>query len=157
MGSQQRINSCSRLRTPIIFFTVLAAAPWATYRSGPKPLTEEFLEYSIRWPVLDAPEGTDFIYSSPTGMLIFQSLGGQGPLAYVFPHALMITVAIGALAPVPVSVMLLIVANTHEGLCSGRWARVTEGLMWLGLPQPTSNYALNDLHNFILEVRPVGK
>ncbi len=360
IGSQRGINSCLRLRTPILIFTVLAAAAWAVYRSGPKLLAEEFLEYSIRWPVLDAPEGTDFIYSSPTGMLIFQSLGGQGQLAYVILHALMIIVAIGALAlwtlrfvgsnqkirslrfillspifavllqsiggydpftllgiivalfgwslrlpwlfvassvylgfqhfeqavvlsvvwwlayramephlpevlrglqsalwllpgillgkgiltvvltsaggrplgtrgaalldwadigasigvnrlpmtlwggfaglwvvvffvlsgsergnqlrlsaaivlalvfslmtidnlrvfvmlTVPVSALLLVVANTHESLCSGRWARVTEGLMWLGPPQPTSNYALNDLHNFVLEVRSLGK
>jgi len=98
LGNRQQGGFIPSIRPLLPTATICIAAVWAVYRSSPKILAEEFLEYTIRWPLLDAPEGTDFIYSSPTGMLLFHVSGADGRMSYVVLHAVAMVVGVAGLA-----------------------------------------------------------
>ena len=91
-------NAVKVLRQFAVAASIAAATSWAVYRSSPALLSEDFLKYAIRWPFLDAPEGTDFMRSSPTGMLMFHLVGGSGRFEFILFHIAALTASSGALA-----------------------------------------------------------
>lgn len=88
----------SLLQALMLLASVAAAATWAVYRSSPKILDRQLLEYALTWPVLNAPEGANFIYASPSGMLLAAAIGATTSFSYVALHAVLTILAVAALA-----------------------------------------------------------